>query len=1215
MATHRTPRMTMRGCAVLAVATIGLAGIAPGNACAETYVPSVDKPVDQAFIEFAEALLYHEDRAVREAAAHALGRIGGEAAYAALEKAGFLDWPMWQYDAVRSGATPMLLPDQLHVQWVRALPAPRRAWRHQWDHRGTLDFDVSYAPVVKGERIFVPSNATDSVTAYSTRDGAELWRFYANGPVRLAPAAWEDRVYFVSDDGHLYCVNAADGDLVWKFRGGPSDLHLLGNERIVNLWAARGGPVVLDGVVYFAAGFWPLHGVFIYAVDADTGERIWVNDTTSSEFVPLPHGGAFGYGGLAPQGYIAADEEKLVVSGGRAAAAHLSRADGSVLYMNPHEVGKGGGGYAVHAGGIGFLRNPDLDQRVAALSDQIDGDVFNVLAARGRLYVTTTKGALYCFGPDEGPTTCHALAPTPVKPRSDAWAVRADQLIEELGESEGYALLLGAGSGDLLRELLLRSELHVTVVESDAAVVHSLRDELVSAGLYGERAAVIEASPAGFSVQPYLFSLVACENARQAGLSADATALAAVLDRVRPYGGVAWIGGGPRLQRAAASAEVDQIVVEPQDGGAFARRGGPLTGADQWTHQYHDPANTLVSLDERVRLPLGLLWYGGPSNHNALPRHAGGPRPHVAGGRVVHLGVDNIAARCVYTGRLLWDRPFPGIGHPFTDLALEEKWREGEEVYMTNRPGATYIGSPFVTLPDSVYLRYGHRIFRLDPATGETLGEFPLPGRAADDLYGTDAPEWGHIKVQDDYLIATSEPHVFEDQQLGSEASYSGTSSKLLAVLNRFTGETVWTRDAQVGFRHNAIIAADDTVFLIDGLSELAVDFLARRGQAPETPSRILALDLATGDERWRSDSSVFGVFLLYCREHDLLIEGGSRDLRRPMADEPLEMAARRASDGEILWERGGDFTLPGAVLGDMLIPGRPGVARSLLTGKDWERRQPHTGEVAPWTYNRAYGCNTMNASRYLLLYRSGYAGFFDLEFDTGTGNFGGFRSGCTANMIAADGVLNAPDYTRSCTCSYQNQTSLALVHMPDDACIELWTRFDGASPDPEGYGINFGAPGRRVDRATGRVWHDQEGALRRHPSAIAERGDGIAWVLSSARELSREEPEPVAVYDLLETRYTVRLCFAELVESVQPGDRVFDVLIDGNEVLHGYDIAAAAGGCLRGVVEEVSVQSGMTMEIAFRRAEGSELGPLINGIELIAEDADLQVAAADAAQ
>jgi hypothetical protein len=105
--------------------------------------------------------------------------------------------------------------------------------------------------------------------------------------------------------------------------------------------------------------------------------------------------------------------------------------------------------------------------------------------------------------------------------------------------------------------------------------------------------------------------------------------------------------------------------------------------------------------------------------------------------------------------------------------------------------------------------------------------------------------------------------------------------------------------------------------------------------------------------------------------------------------------------------------------------------------------------------------------------------------------------------MIAADGVLNALDYTRSCTCSYAHQTSLALVHMPGDANIEFWTRHDAARPNPAGHGLNFGAPGRRVDDA-GRIWHHASGTHRRHASAIADDGGSIAWVAASAREADK---------------------------------------------------------------------------------------------------------------
>ena len=74
-----------------------------------------------------------------------------------------------------------------------------------------------------GDTMYVALPHIDAVVAYAVETGKEKWRFYTAGPVRLAPVAWRDKLYFGSDDGHLYCVNASDGALQWKFRAVPSD--------------------------------------------------------------------------------------------------------------------------------------------------------------------------------------------------------------------------------------------------------------------------------------------------------------------------------------------------------------------------------------------------------------------------------------------------------------------------------------------------------------------------------------------------------------------------------------------------------------------------------------------------------------------------------------------------------------------------------------------------------------------------------------------------------------------------------------------------------------------------------------------------------------------------------------------------------------------------------------------------------------------------------
>ena len=314
-------------------------------------------------------------------------------------------------------------------------------------------------------------------------------------------------------------------------------------------------------------------------------------------------------------------------------------------------------------------------------------------------------------------------------------------------------------------------------------------------------------------------------------------------------------------------------------------------------------------------------------------------------------------------------------------------------------------------------------------------------------------------------------------------------------------------------------------------------------------------------------------------------------------------------------------------------------------------------------------GCNNIVASENLLTFRSGAAGYYDLLSQSGTGNLGGFKSGCTANLVVANGVLNAPDYTRTCTCSYQNQTSLALVHMPD---MELWayTQFglDATDGDRiERVGINFGAPGDRR-AADGTMWLEYPsvggdspgvpvsvtgkgvGYFRRHASQMS--GEGLPWVASSGirdcetititpeifrptiakpprtKEDEEDEllagggksgsskkeevpavPAPAPVAKKAPPRplpppapYTVRLHFAE-PEELAAGERAFSVTLQGKPVLENFDVVTAAGGARRGVVKEFKgVVIAKDLKITFTRAAGAKAGPVLSGVELIAE-------------
>jgi hypothetical protein len=143
---------------------------------------------------------------------------------AGLASARAADWPMWRCDPARTASSDQQLPDELHLQWIRRLPTLEVAWPDQ----DMMWFDRQYEPVVAGHRMFVGSSRTDSLMAYDTRSGDLLWEFRSEGPIRFAPVASGGKLYVASDDGHLYCVRAADGRLLWKHRGGPSNRRACG---------------------------------------------------------------------------------------------------------------------------------------------------------------------------------------------------------------------------------------------------------------------------------------------------------------------------------------------------------------------------------------------------------------------------------------------------------------------------------------------------------------------------------------------------------------------------------------------------------------------------------------------------------------------------------------------------------------------------------------------------------------------------------------------------------------------------------------------------------------------------------------------------------------------------------------------------------------------------------------------------------------------------
>ena len=253
------------------------------------------------------------------------------------------DWPTYRYDNARSGVTPEELVPPLELGWVlQPRHRPEPSWPHPVRERPRVRFDDAFHVAIAGASVYFGSSANGKVCALDAATGNTRWQFITGGAVRLAPVVWQDRLLFGSDDGYVYCLNRSTGTLLWKHRAALEPRQIIAHGRMISVQPPRTGVLVADGVAYFACGIFPTEGVGLAAVDVRTGKLLWRNDTFGQQYQRMAHGGAEGFSGVSPQGYLLASSERLYVPCGRSVPAAFQRRDGRLLYWHGATHHEGG---------------------------------------------------------------------------------------------------------------------------------------------------------------------------------------------------------------------------------------------------------------------------------------------------------------------------------------------------------------------------------------------------------------------------------------------------------------------------------------------------------------------------------------------------------------------------------------------------------------------------------------------------------------------------------------------------------------------------------------------------------------------------------------------------------------------------------------------------------------------------------------------------------
>jgi len=987
-----------------------------------------------------------------------------------------VDWPQYRADAARSGYAAEELPADLHARWTfepRHGPAP--AWQGT-DTR--MAFDYAHHAVIAGGRLFFGSSADHKVYALDAETGQERWSFFTAGPVRFAPAVWNGRVLAASDDGCLYCLSAGDGALLWKKRGGPGENRLLGNDRMVSRWPARGGPAVVEedgrAIVYFAAGIWPSEGIYLYALDAATGDVLWLNDSAGAIDMPQPHPSAEAKSGVSAQGYLAVAGDGLIVPTGRAVPAVFNRDDGTFRCFRLQDYGQTGD-TAVVAADTHFFND---GQMFCAADGAKEGVIaFPGVAVTPRHVLWTTKKEVRAVDrehlvvvkdavdrkgnpikrkamnapawtfpvPDPDGTALIAAGSMVVYGTREGKVVMADTEAKKVvwtGDVEGVPYGLAVADGRLY-------------VSTDRGLIHcfdgnrkSARKPLRprrTASPYGRNKkaaataqAIIETTGV---TEGYCLDLgcgdgaLAYELARRTDVyvvaidddMAAVRSARAKLDAAGFYGNRVTVHHGDLAQTPYADHFADLVV-----SGRAATEGTEVTRRDEMLRLAR-PYGGQVCTHEAEALettvteaPLGAgVWthqYADPANTCASGDRLVRPPLRALWFRDTDFEMPSRHGRgpapLFWRGRLYVEglnalRAVNAYnGRPLWEFPLPKVLAPYDQEHLV---GTAATGSNLCMTDDGVYVRVGSNCLLIDAVTGQQKATFDAPGR------------WGYLACKDGRLFGSvsNEDHLVYWAYRHSDMSKIFTESSLFFAMDARTGDVQWTFQPEHSIRHNAIAIGDGVVYLIDRPLQYAdlldLEEKKRRGEAmagkTPPPATLYALDAATGETLWSTSEDIYGTLLAVSIEHDVLLMTQQHTRFKLPSEIGGRMTAFRASDGTRLWDAPtdpqGKASRP--LLIGTTIYNEPG-AWNLLTG-----------ERLDWHLTRSYGCGIVSGCDNVMLYRSATLGYADLNAPAQTVNYGGIRPACWINAIPVGGIVLMPDATARCVCSYLIRAWMAL--------------------------------------------------------------------------------------------------------------------------------------------------------------------------------------------
>jgi hypothetical protein len=1095
------------------------------------------------------------------------------------------DWPQWRYDEHRSAQAPIFLPQNLSLQWRRDLPTAPGSYSMYPDLE-------SCRPVQLGKTIFVPIGASDSMAAYDTDTGTNLWTFYASGAIRRPPLAvaltnGTNLVIVGSEDGYVYALHAASGAPVWKFQAAPNTKKAMGFGRLGSIWPVCMSPVESQGRIYFGAGFMPSWMLYVYCVDAASGQVIWRSDGGL-----LEQGQNSGIGPLT----VSTDHAKIYGASGKQNAWMLDAGTGAFLGHGRYGTcsfyvdGAGNAPFSNYRdSGAYFSRSPSeamvispgdrtfTPSSVAALG--VVGTVSSLLAGDGKLFVTTAQGSLYCFGGVAPATTNIFLhAPDALPVTNDVWTTAAAAMLSRDDLKQGLALVWGVGSGRLVEELAKQAPgLMVVACDPDPAKLRAIRVKMDAAGLSGARVSTVEGNPLDSGFAPYQAAILASEDLTAAGFANGGSFVTAAYTCTRPFGGEIWLPTS-NAQHAAIAGWLEAAGLPTCGGAASYTVARPTVEgwpADGFTRICR---TGLPDAKLAMKPPFRPIAFGEEYANNGLSMNIDFAAP-IDHGRKAAGSTEP------------WTSFPPGSWDIYTWLPLTTATPGYEP------PAATNVIAESLTMPSTV--------------TNVLYGVVePSPGIL---LYGDCGHHtaWGSLA-----MIPGKRASVYEASQaywgvwhLGDRGGCSWGATKIRAMVgNGMMGLTGGHSGCGCGTAAGMQATQVAMVPEDEGEAWMAYSYSRSRSALQDQPVKRVGINLGGVGDRLVPGEQVLWTHYPYAGR-DVAVEtpplipvvcrGAARSVYHHSAQVSGTPARDRSwvSASQLVGMTGLTIQVASPLVADATTAA-PVMDGTLGADTCWG--SGHATELAvmagrgkyvqPGCSNRAYVMlryddNNLYVAGVLSAAMKTYDQYFPARY---------LAVGCASRTnqnvkalfaCTSSGNGNYPGTLGSWTCAYTESTNGFVGEMAIP-----WSTLAAAGIASNQLVLNVGVCGSTLNGPT--TW---EGGCGWNGSP--DWSYNLYYKLAPAFYFSTLYFDAPTGAVATATAHTVRLYFAEMEDKTN-GQRVFDVSLQGGKVLTNLDVVAEAGGGRRELVKTFyNVPVADKLEIALSPFAGE---PMLSGVEIL---------------